>query len=204
MFKKSTLILLTALSFTYSKEVTITGKIIGVHHQGIGGGYGIEYIDGVKRPEGDYLYLCFFYEKDENEGIMDTLEELEQSGKIVTIKANRTKTGGVECGSIKIASRNVDIFNNSSTKLTDIEYKYIKKNTPEYASIEAGLSRTYTKLKKSLNQKQKEELKAEQVKWIEFRDRKAYEVDKKGSQKYIDTLIRLTKERIAHLSDKTK
>lgn len=203
MFKKSALILLTALSFAYSKEVVITGKIIGAHYQGVGGGYGIEPIDGTKGSEGrDFLYLCFFWD---NEKIVNTLRELEQSEQIVTIRANRTKKSfDVECDSIKIASRNADIFNNSSAKLTDSEYEYIKKNSPEYASSDAELSRTYAKLKKSLNLKQKEDLKDEQVKWIGFRDQKVYEAGKKGSQRYIDALIRLTKERIAYLNTVAK
>ena len=86
------------------------------------------------------------------------------------------------------------------SKLTDSEYEHIKKTSPDYAAAEKELSRAYANLKKSLNSNQKEQLKTEQVEWIRFRDQKAYEADKKGTQKYINTLIGLTKERIVNLN----
>lgn len=203
MFKKIILILSIALSLAYSKEIVVKGKIIAVHYQGVGGGYGIEPIDGTKGSEGrDFLYLCFLWD---DEKTVNILRGLEQSGQIVTLKANKTrKSLDVECNSIKIFSQDVGIFDNSAAKLTDSEYEYIKKVSPDYAATEKELSRAYANLKKSLNSNQKEQLKTEQVEWIRFRDQKAYEADKKGTQKYINTLIGLTKERIANLNAAVK
>lgn len=95
-------------------------------------------------------------------------------------------------------------LNQSSQKLTDSEYEHIKKTSPDYVAAEKELSRAYANLKKSLNSNQKEQLKTEQVEWIRFRDQKAYEADKKGTQKYINTLIGLTKERTNQLNSIVK
>ena len=200
------LLLLAVISFAFSKEFIVKGKIIGVHYQGVGGGYGIEPIDGTKGSDGrDFLYLCFYWD---DEKIVNMLKNLEESGKIVTIAANKTKKSiDAECSSIRLlpqAHESSHIFNQSTAKLSDNEYSAIKSVSSEYASVESQMIKAYSYLKKILNPVQREQLRTEQIAWIKQRDQKVYEADKKGSKKYIEALIRLTKERAEYLSAMAK
>ena len=138
---------------------------------------------------------------------MNMFKNLEESGKLVTIKANRTNSLGIDCNSVRILtqdSESTNIFDQSTLKLSDNEYMIIKKENPNYAVADSELSKAYLSLKKILNPNQREQLKIEQIAWIKQRDQKAYETDTKGSKKYIEVLSKLTKDRTEYLSIITK
>lgn len=91
-------------------------------------------------------------------------------------------------------------FDQSSPKLSDEEYETIKSMSSEFTSADLQLTEAYSKLRKILNPAQKEQLKTEQIAWLKQRNERGYEVDKKGSKKYIETLTELTKERVEYLN----
>jgi LSD1 subclass zinc finger protein len=92
-------------------------------------------------------------------------------------------------------------FDSSIAKLSDGEYLEIKKMSPEYGSADAELGKTFSMVRKMLSPEQKEQLKLDEMNWIESRDQQLQGMGKKGSQEYINSLIQLTQERTQFLKN---
>lgn len=92
-------------------------------------------------------------------------------------------------------------FDSSTAKLSDSEYLEIKKISPEYASADAELGKAFSMIRKTLSPEQKEQLKLDEMNWIDSRDQQLQGVGEKGSQEYINSLIQLTQERTQFLKN---
>lgn len=103
----------------------------------------------------------------------------------------------------KIIEPKKKINNNYSftqnSNITDSEYSELKKISSDYASIEAKMIQTYSKLKKSLPNDAIGLLENDQNRWLNERNQGALNAGTKGSKEYLDELIRLTNERTKEL-----
>lgn len=93
------------------------------------------------------------------------------------------------------------IFDSSVANLSDQEYLALKNISPEYASSDAELGKAFSTIRKSLTPPQKEQLKADEMSWIESRDQQLQSSGEKGSQEYINALIGMTQERTEYLKN---
>lgn len=185
--KKFSILLLTLISFAFAKEVTLSGTIVSTH-DAAGGGYGISTQQGV-------YGICYVWDK---EVIVNRLSALEESGKVISIKAKQTGKWDLECNSLIINSTSAHSFD-TTMKLSDDDYLAMKRMSPAYSSADGELNKAFSAYRKTLSKEGKEQLKADQKNWINMRDQKLSAAGSKGSNSYMIMLVRLTKERTAYL-----
>jgi uncharacterized protein YecT (DUF1311 family) len=97
--------------------------------------------------------------------------------------------------------KDASIYDSSVSKLSDQEYLSLKNISPEYASSDAELGKAFSAMRKTLTPEQKEQLKTDEMNWIELRDQKLQSSGEKGSQEYINALIAATQERTEFLKN---
>lgn len=185
--KKTVLLSLAFVSICFAKEVALSGTIVSTHDEA-GGGYGISTKQGV-------YGICYVWD---NEVIVNRLSDLEQSGKIISIRAKQTGKWDLECNSLTISSTSSHSFS-SKMKLSDEDYLAMKRISPAYAFADSELNKAFSSLRKTLSSEGKEQLKSDQKNWINVRDQKLAASGAKGSNGYMATLVRLTNERAAYL-----
>jgi len=185
--KKVSVVFLMFISLAFGKEVTLSGTIVSTNDEA-GGGYGIQTSKGV-------YGLCYLWD---NEVIVNRLSALEESGKVVSVKAKQTGKWQLECNSLIVNSTSAHSFD-SATKLSDDDYLAMKRMSPAYSSADSELNKAFSSLRKTLSKEGKEQLKADQKSWINMRDQKLSVAGAKGSNSYMSMLVRLTKERTAYL-----
>jgi uncharacterized protein YecT (DUF1311 family) len=185
--KKFSLLFLTLISAAFAKEIALSGTIISTHDEA-GGGYGIQTSKGV-------YGICYLWD---NEVIVNRLSALEASGKVISINAKQTGKWQLECNSLIVNSTSAHSFD-TAMKLSDDDYLAMKRMSPAYSSADSELNKAFSFLRKTLSQKGKEQLKADQKNWINMRDQKLSTAGAKGSNSYMSMLVRLTKERTAYL-----
>ena len=180
---------LTLISLASGKEIALSGTIVSTHDQA-GGGYGIQTSKGV-------YGICYLWDK---EVIVNRLSALEESGKVVSIKAKQTGKWELDCNSLVISNSNAAAHSfDSNVKLSDDDYLAKKRISPAYASADGELNKAFSSLRKTLSKEGKEQLKADQKNWINMRDQKLSAAGAKGSNNYMLLLVRMTKERTAYL-----
>lgn len=86
-------------------------------------------------------------------------------------------------------------YDNNKVKLTDNEYLSIKSISPLYVKADKQLNQAFSKLIKELSVSDRERLKKDQNKWIDKRNKQAYNVGLKGSEAYIQSLIEQSNQR---------
>ncbi len=185
--KKFSVLFLLFISLAFGREITLSGTIISTHDEA-GGGYGIQTSKGV-------YGICYIWDK---EVIVNRLNALEESGKVVSIKAKQTGKWELDCNSLVINSTATHSFD-SAVKLSDDDYLAMKRISPAYSSVDNELNKVFSSLRKTLSKEGKEQLKADQKNWISMRDQKLSTAGAKGSNSYMLMLVRMTKERTAYL-----
>lgn len=90
----------------------------------------------------------------------------------------------------------------SSPKMSDEEYIQYLKVSNNFARADEDINYIYNKLMSILGEPEKNALQHEQMEWTKMRDTKAFSEGEKGSQVYIDSLVKLTNERKAELESK--
>lgn len=80
----------------------------------------------------------------------------------------------------------------SSPKMSDEEYIQYLKVSNDFARADEDINYIYNKLMSILGEPEKNALQHEQMEWTKMRDTKAFSEGEKGSQVYIDSLVKLT------------
>lgn len=87
----------------------------------------------------------------------------------------------------------------NSPKISDAEYKQYIAASNEFKTAEKDINGIYKELMSVVNESEKIALRDEQREWIKMRDTKAFSEGQKGSQIYIDSLVKLTTQRKSEL-----
>ncbi len=82
-----------------------------------------------------------------------------------------------------------------SININDEEYSELKRISPAYANADNQLNQAFSKLRKELTASNREKLKQDQIRWIDKRNKQAYNVGEKGSEAYIQSLIEQSNQR---------
>lgn len=82
-----------------------------------------------------------------------------------------------------------------STDINDEEYLALKSISPAFANADQKLNQAFSKLRKELSASDRERLKKDQIKWIDQRNKEAYNMGAKGSETYIQSLIEQSNQR---------
>jgi len=90
----------------------------------------------------------------------------------------------------------------SSPKMSNEEYRQYLKESNDFATADKGINHIYNQLKSILGEYENNALQDEQMRWTIMRDTKAFSEGEKGSQVYIDSLVKLTNERKAELESR--
>ncbi len=90
----------------------------------------------------------------------------------------------------------------SSPKMSDEEYRQYLEESNDFATADKDINNIYNQLKSILGESEKNALQDEQMQWTIMRDTKAFSEGEKGSQVYIDSLVKLTNERKAELESR--
>lgn len=82
-----------------------------------------------------------------------------------------------------------------SKNINDEEYRELKKISPAFTDADRRLNQAFSKLKNMLSASDREKLKQDQIRWIDKRNKQAYNAGSKGSKAYIQSLIEQSYQR---------
>lgn len=93
----------------------------------------------------------------------------------------------------------VSFADQNTSKITDTEYQQYLEISPDFRMAEDELNSIYKELMSILPPSEKEKLKRSQREWLKMREEEAFKVAPKGSPDYIDSLVKITNDRVAEL-----